>query len=131
MSYGNPQLCKNQCGAWIYFDKDSAEGHPSADKWLPLEYNHDSGIKTGLIYQCSKKSNASKFKQSLNSTTSSTHKSIENVVEESIQKGITAQKKFEDLVIEVEGTGVDCNQTRIMVEDLQKKMDRLLKQLEK
>lgn len=32
---------------------------------------------------------------------------------------------FIDLAIEVEGIGVDCNQTRIIVEDLQK-MDRLL-----
>ena len=51
MSYGNPQPCKKTVKTWIYFDKDSAVGHPNADKWLPLEYNHDSGIKTGLIHQ--------------------------------------------------------------------------------
>jgi len=59
MSYGNPQPCKNQCGAWIYFDKDSVVGHPSTDKWLPLEYNHDSGIKTGKLHQCAKRSSSS------------------------------------------------------------------------
>jgi hypothetical protein len=78
MSYGNPQPCKNNCGAWIYFDKDSAAGHPSADKWLPLEYNHDTGIKTGLIHQCSnKRSNVPKFQQSLNLATSSTQETKE------------------------------------------------------
>jgi mannose-6-phosphate isomerase-like protein (cupin superfamily) len=41
-----PQPCKKTVKTWIYFDKDSAVGHPNADKWLPLEYNHDSGINT-------------------------------------------------------------------------------------
>jgi hypothetical protein len=112
MSYSNPQPCKNQCGAWIYFDKDSAAGHPSADKWLPLGYNHDSGIKTGLIHQCPKRSDAFKFTKSVNLPTGSTPESqqkssLERVTEESVQKGITALKMFSDLAIEVEGIGVE------------------------
>jgi hypothetical protein len=50
--FGKPQTCKNECGAWIYFDKDSKVGHPSPDKWIPLEYNKDTGIRTDQIHHC-------------------------------------------------------------------------------
>jgi hypothetical protein len=50
--FGKPQECRNGCGAWIYFDKDSKVGHPSPDKWIPLEYNKDAGIRTDQVHQC-------------------------------------------------------------------------------
>ena len=53
--FGEPQLCKKGCGGYIYFDRDSIVGHPSADKWVPLEYNNDSGLRTGQPHQCPNK----------------------------------------------------------------------------
>jgi hypothetical protein len=52
MSKQEAQLCKNGCGGYIYFDKDSEIGHPEPDKWYPLEYNKEAGIKTNQRHQC-------------------------------------------------------------------------------
>lgn len=51
------QECKNGCGASIYFDRDSKVSHPSQDRWIPLEYNEDTGVYTGEKHQCPKYSN--------------------------------------------------------------------------
>jgi len=56
--FGKPKGCNNGCGATIYFDAHSLVGHPTSDKWLPLEYKE--GRKTDTIHNCPKK------KQSLN-----------------------------------------------------------------
>jgi hypothetical protein len=53
--FGKPQPCRNNCGAWIYFDKNLKDGHPSPDKWIPLEYAKDTGVKTGQVHQCPNK----------------------------------------------------------------------------
>jgi hypothetical protein len=50
--FGKPQPCSNKCGAWIYFDSDSKPSHPSPDKWIPLEYSVDTGLRTGQVHQC-------------------------------------------------------------------------------
>jgi len=50
--FGKPQSCRNKCGAWIYFDSDSKPSHPSPDKWIPLEYSVDTGLRTGQVHQC-------------------------------------------------------------------------------
>jgi hypothetical protein len=50
--FGKPQPCKNNCGGWIYFDRDSKMGHPSPDKWIPLQYDKDNGIKTDEPHHC-------------------------------------------------------------------------------
>lgn len=56
--FGKAKPCNNGCGATIYFDAHSLVGHPTSDKWLPLEYKE--GRKTDTIHNCPKK------KQSLN-----------------------------------------------------------------
>ena len=48
--FGRPQACRNSCGALIYFDRDSTVGHPSENKWVPLEYVN--GIKTDQPHNC-------------------------------------------------------------------------------
>jgi hypothetical protein len=53
--FGKPQPCKNDCGGWIYFDRDSKVGHPSFDKWIPLQYDNDNGIKTDEPHRCPNK----------------------------------------------------------------------------
>lgn len=53
--FGEPTPCKNGCGKYIYFDRDSVNGHPSADKWIPLEYNNDAGLRTDQPHQCPNK----------------------------------------------------------------------------
>ncbi|MGC1133761.1 MAG: hypothetical protein WA941_13125 [Nitrososphaeraceae archaeon] len=53
--FGEPTPCKKGCGKYIYFDRDSANGHPSADKWIPLEYNNDAGLRTDQPHQCPNK----------------------------------------------------------------------------
>jgi hypothetical protein len=50
--FGKPQPCRNKCGAWIYFESDSKPSHPSPDKWIPLEYSVDTGLRTGQVHQC-------------------------------------------------------------------------------
>ena len=52
--FGKPQPCRNNCGAYIYFDRDSETGHPSADKWIPLVYENDTGLRTNTAHQCPK-----------------------------------------------------------------------------
>ena len=51
--FGKPRGCNNHCGAMIYFDAKSSVGHPSSDKWVPLEFK--DGLKTDLAHICSKK----------------------------------------------------------------------------
>jgi hypothetical protein len=50
--FGEPQPCRNKCGAWIYFDINSKSAHLSSDKWVPLEYSVDTGVRTGRVHQC-------------------------------------------------------------------------------
>jgi hypothetical protein len=54
--FDKPRPCHNKCGAWIYFDIDSKPSHPSSDKWIPLEYVKDTGVKTGQVHQCPNRS---------------------------------------------------------------------------
>ena len=51
--FGRPKECINGCGSQIYFDKYSSVGHPTAEKWLPLEYKE--GMRTDTIHNCPKK----------------------------------------------------------------------------
>ena len=53
--FGKPQPCKNNCGGWVYFDRDSKAGHPSSDWWIPLQYDNDNGIKTDEPHRCPNK----------------------------------------------------------------------------
>lgn len=53
--FGEPQPCRNGCGQYIYFDRDSEKGHPSADKWIPLEYDKETVVRTDEAHQCSNK----------------------------------------------------------------------------
>jgi hypothetical protein len=46
--------CRRGCGTLIYFDAQSTIGHPSPDKWIPLEYVNNQ--KTGNPHQCPKSS---------------------------------------------------------------------------
>jgi hypothetical protein len=50
--FGKPQPCRNKCGAWIYFDRDSKLAHTSPDNWIPLEYSVDTGLRTGRVHKC-------------------------------------------------------------------------------
>ena len=57
-TFGTPRDCNNGCRALIYFDAHSSVGHPTVDKWLPLEYKE--GRKTDTIHICpNKKQNGS------------------------------------------------------------------------
>jgi hypothetical protein len=49
--------CRRGCGTLIYFDAQSTVGHPSPDKWIPLEYVNNQ--KTGNPHNCPKRSNGS------------------------------------------------------------------------
>jgi hypothetical protein len=56
--FGKPHPCRNSCGASIYFDRDSTVGHPSENKWVPLEYVN--GIKTDQPHNCPNQKSDSK-----------------------------------------------------------------------
>jgi archaellum component FlaC len=51
---------------------------------------------------------------------------LQRVTEESVQKSLIAFKMSSDLAIEIEGIGIDVNQTRTGLERLENKIDRLL-----
>jgi hypothetical protein len=53
--FGKVKSCINGCGALIYFDASSTIGHPSPDKWIPLEYIDN--VKTNQAHNCPKRSN--------------------------------------------------------------------------
>jgi hypothetical protein len=55
--FGKVKSCNNDCGTLIYFDAQSTIGHPSPDRWVPLEYIDN--VKTNQPHQCSKRSNGS------------------------------------------------------------------------
>ncbi len=49
----NLKTCSRGCGALVYFDKNSPTGHPSPDKWIPLEIKE--GRKTDVAHNCPKR----------------------------------------------------------------------------
>ena len=51
--FGRPKDCMNGCGSVIYFDAHSSIGHPTTDRWLPLEYKE--GRKTDTVHICPNK----------------------------------------------------------------------------
>src|SRR6476659_1697653 len=55
--FGKPKQCMHGCGQEIYFDAHSTIGHPSSDKWIPLEYNN--GLKTDMAHDCPNRHNGS------------------------------------------------------------------------
>jgi hypothetical protein len=50
MSDERGKPCTRGCGAMVYFDKDSPTGHPSPDKWIPLEMKE--GRRTDAAHNC-------------------------------------------------------------------------------
>lgn len=49
-----PKLCKNGCGAYIYFDANSAVGKTAEGRWVPLLWNDHDDIATDEPHQCPK-----------------------------------------------------------------------------
>ena len=57
-TFGTARSCNNGCGGMVYFDAHSSIGHPTADKWVPLEYKE--GMKKDTAHICpNKKQNGS------------------------------------------------------------------------
>jgi hypothetical protein len=52
-----PKLCTRGCGVQVYFDKNSPTGHPSPDKWIPLEMKERR--KTDVAHNCPKRNSSS------------------------------------------------------------------------
>jgi hypothetical protein len=52
-AFREPKACIKGCGATIYFDPNSTVGHPSPDRWVPLEIKE--GRKTDQPHNCPKK----------------------------------------------------------------------------
>jgi hypothetical protein len=53
MSERQGKPCTRGCGVMVYFDKDSPTGHPSPDKWIPLEMKE--GRRTDVAHNCPKR----------------------------------------------------------------------------
>jgi hypothetical protein len=47
-----PKPCKNNCGANIYFDANSAVGKTADGRWVPLLWNDDQDTGTDEPHQC-------------------------------------------------------------------------------
>ena len=54
-TFAEPKDCIYGCGTKVYFDRNSKTGHPSADKWIPLEIKE--GRRTDVAHNCPKKKN--------------------------------------------------------------------------
>ena len=92
--FGKPQPCKNNCGGWIYFDRDSKVGHPSFDKWIPLQYDNDNGIKTDEPHRCPNKP----YYVSNKDTSHSTNILPMSESEEEVAAALDAKVVAEDMV---------------------------------
>jgi hypothetical protein len=66
---GEARTCSRGCGALVYFDKNSPTGHPSPDKWIPLEMK--GNLRTGMIHKCPKRNGSSGTLDSTNTNTNS------------------------------------------------------------
>jgi hypothetical protein len=75
--FGEPQSCKKGCGGYIYFDRDSTNGHPSSEKWIPLDYNNDTGLRTDQPHQCPNKGKTTTSKLETSETIISLLKEID------------------------------------------------------
>jgi hypothetical protein len=89
--FGKPQPCRNKCGAWIYFDSNSKAAHPSSDKWIPLEYSVDTGLRTGRVHQCPnwseiQQSNGADQQQRQASTTPTTTNTARSAITEALSR---------------------------------------------
>jgi hypothetical protein len=89
--FGKPQPCRNKCGAWIYFDSNSKAAHPSSDKWIPLEYSVDTGLRTGRVHQCPnwseiQQSNGANQQQRQASTTPTTTNTARSAITEALSR---------------------------------------------
>ncbi len=51
---GEAKACTRGCCALVYFDKNSTVGHPSRDKWVPLEMK--GNLRTDMAHNCPKRS---------------------------------------------------------------------------
>jgi hypothetical protein len=71
-SFNQPKSCNKECGAIIYFDRNSLVGHPKENIWLPLEYRN--GLKTDTLHNCPKKNGNGTLNG--NSTPTATAKTI-------------------------------------------------------
>lgn len=116
---GKPQPCKNNCGGWIYFDRDSKTGHPSFNKWIPLQYDNDNGIKTDEPHRCPNKP----YYVSNKDTSHSTNILPMSESEEEVAAALDAKVVAEDTVSK-EDRIIDM-MNRMMI-----KLDRLLELLE-
>lgn len=117
--FGKPQPCKNNCGGWIYFDIDNKVGHPSFDKWIPLQYDNDNGIKTDEPHRCPNKP----YYVSNKDTSHSTNILPMSESEEEVAAALDAKVVAEDTVSK-EDRIIDM-MNRMMI-----KLDRLLGLLE-
>lgn len=61
------KACTRGCGTLVYFDKNSPTGHPSPDKWIPLEIKE--GRKTDVAHNCPKRHGGSDTLDNTNTAT--------------------------------------------------------------
>lgn len=90
--FGKPRDCNSGCGALIYFDAHSSVGHPTADRWVPLEYK--GGIKTDAVHQCpnKKQQNGTLTAVAATTTTNNTSLSFAESLNELLQDYIRLKR---------------------------------------
>jgi hypothetical protein len=69
INLSDAKMCSKGCGAMVYFDKNSTVGHPSPDKWVPLEIKE--GRKTDVAHNCPKRYDSAGTLDSSSSSSSS------------------------------------------------------------
>jgi hypothetical protein len=88
------KMCTRGCGAMVYFDKNSPTGHPSPDKWIPLEIKE--GRKTDVAHDCPKRNTNGGTLDSTTTTTTATPAVI--VKPESLEFAETLSHILQDYV---------------------------------
>lgn len=126
--FGKPQPCRNYCGAYIYFDKDSEIGHPSSDKWIPLVYENNTGLRTNSPHHCpnspysktqQQQQGQGQLKPQPKMSGNMTEQPSSTEYERSVDDGISAFSMMTDLIRLVE-------QTQKLLVSMDGKIDRLL-----
>jgi hypothetical protein len=121
--FGKVKSCINGCGALIYFDAQSTIGHPSPDKWIPLEFVDN--VKTNQAHNCPKRSNGGTSTRQQQPQRN--RNPFEPVSDESVNRGITAfTMMMTDLIKEVGGVNSEVKEIKQTLNNLGVKMNTLL-----
>jgi hypothetical protein len=103
------KACTRGCGALVYFDRNSPTGHPSPEKWIPLEMKE--GRRTDVAHNCPKRNGNGSSGGTLDTTTAT---SAMIVKPESLQFAETLSQILQDYVAKTKGAAPGNGSSEIL-----------------